>query len=141
MEPEYLISPQLCLGVRGTCGCSRGGGQQRPTRGEKLALVTVLGYKEITKSMGTERGNRELEAPRWEQKLMFMVCAFSEGRLGLSGSSAENRAMRGADLLALQWCLATDARAEKTVLPCEEKCRGKALLSTLKEAFFFFFFW
>lgn len=33
---------------------------------------------------------------------MFMVCPLSEGRVGLNGSSAENCAVRGGGLLALQ---------------------------------------
>lgn len=63
---------------------------------------------------------------------MFMVCTLSEGRLGLSGSSAEHYAVRGADSLALQWYLAGGVRAEKAVLPCEDRCCSKVLLSTLK---------
>lgn len=70
---------------------------------------------------------------------MLMVCALSKGRLGLNGSSAGSCAVRGADLLALRWCLGRDARVGKAVLPCEEKCCSEALLSILKEGGFFAF--
>lgn len=61
---KYPVSHQLCLRVWGTCGYIRGGGQERLTRGEKLAVVIVLDYRKTKKSAGTEKGNRELKEPR-----------------------------------------------------------------------------
>lgn len=74
MEPEDLVSSQLCLGIWGAYGGSWGGGQERPMIEENSCSgVSDSALLQENHSPHELRGNRELEEPNWELEF-YSLC-------------------------------------------------------------------